>query len=133
MSRRLTSCLTAIKNHVVKYCETVYERNGKIIFWSITNSGEIPNKLKSKSFLASSLFTHDFSTLYTTLSHTLIKEELVELIEQTFNTEGLLHLACNEKCVVFFSRLNNLKDILCCNARRFVLDNILIKIWLDIV
>ena len=80
LSRRLTSCLTAIKNHVVKYCETVYEKNGKIIFWSITNSGEIPNKLKSKSFLASSLSTYDFSTLYTTLSYNLIKEELVELI-----------------------------------------------------
>ena len=32
LSRRLTSCLTAIKNNVVKYCETVYEKNGKIIF-----------------------------------------------------------------------------------------------------
>ena len=28
----LTSCLTAIKNHVIKYCETVFERNGKIYF-----------------------------------------------------------------------------------------------------
>ena len=28
----LTSCLTAIKNHVIKYCTTVYERNGKIFF-----------------------------------------------------------------------------------------------------
>ena len=25
----LTSCLRALKNHVIKYCETVYERNGK--------------------------------------------------------------------------------------------------------
>ena len=25
----LTSCLTAIKTYVMKYCETVYERNGK--------------------------------------------------------------------------------------------------------
>ena len=28
----LNSCLTAIKNHVIKYCTTVYERNGKIYF-----------------------------------------------------------------------------------------------------
>ena len=28
----LTSCLTAIKNHVIKYCTTVYERNGKNYF-----------------------------------------------------------------------------------------------------
>ena len=28
LSILLTSCLTAIKNHVIKYCTTVYERNG---------------------------------------------------------------------------------------------------------
>ena len=31
LSILLTSCITAIKNHVIKYCTTVYERNGKII------------------------------------------------------------------------------------------------------
>ena len=30
----LTSCHTAIKTHVVKYCETAFDRNGKILFWS---------------------------------------------------------------------------------------------------
>ena len=62
----LTSCLTAIKNHVIKYCTTVYERNGKHLFWSIKNSGEILNKLKSRGFLACGLSTYDFSTPYTT-------------------------------------------------------------------
>ena len=49
-------------------------------------SGEILNKLKSKGFIASSVSTYDFSTLYTTLPHNLIKENLNELIEYTFNT-----------------------------------------------
>ena len=31
----LTACLTVIKNHVIKYCETVFERNGKYLFWSV--------------------------------------------------------------------------------------------------
>ena len=57
LSILLTSCLTAIKNHVIKYCTTVYERNGKNLFWSIKNSGEILNKLKSRGFLASGLST----------------------------------------------------------------------------
>ena len=74
LSILLTSCLTAIKNHVIKYCRTVYERNGKYLFWSIKNSGEILNKLKSRGFLASGLSTYDFSTLLTTLPHNLIKE-----------------------------------------------------------
>ena len=76
LSILLTSCLTAIKNHVIKYCTTVYERNGKKQFWSIKNSGEILNKLKSRGFLASGVYTYDFSTLYTTLPHNLIKEKL---------------------------------------------------------
>ena len=75
LSILLTSCLTAIKSHVIKYCTTVYERNGKKLFWSIKNSGEILNKLKSRGFLASGLSTYDFSTLYTTLPHNLIKEK----------------------------------------------------------
>ena len=45
LSILLTSFLTAIKNHVIKYCTTVYERNGKKLFWSIKNLGEILNKL----------------------------------------------------------------------------------------
>ena len=70
LSILLTSCLTAIKNHVIKYCTTVYD-----LFWSIKNSGEILYKLKSRGFLASGLSTYDFSTLYTTLPHDLIKEK----------------------------------------------------------
>ena len=32
LSILLTSCLTAIKNHVIKYCTTVYEKMVKIYF-----------------------------------------------------------------------------------------------------
>ena len=49
---------------------------GRNLFWSIKNLGEILNKLKSRGFLASGLSTYDFSTLYTTLPHNLIKEKL---------------------------------------------------------
>ena len=52
LSILLTSCLTAIKNYVIKYCTTVYERNGENLFWSIKNSVKILIKLKSRGFLA---------------------------------------------------------------------------------
>ena len=67
LSKLLTSCLTALKNHVIRYCEVVYERSGKKLFWSTINSGEVLNKLKPRGFRATSLSTYDFSTLYTTL------------------------------------------------------------------
>ena len=127
----LTSCLTAIKNHVIKYCTTVYERNGKNLFWSIKNSGEILNKLKSRGFLASGLSTYDLSTLYTTLPHNLIKEKLTELIEQIFNREGSLYLACNDKNAFFTSEQpKRYKLWSCqkmCDVLHYLLDNIFIR------
>ena len=67
------------------------EWNGKNLFWSIKNSGHI-NKLKSKCFLASSLSAYDFSTLYTTLPHNLVKEKLNESNEQTFSRAHFIWL-----------------------------------------
>ena len=99
----LTSCLTAVKNHVIRYCEKVYERSGKNLFWSIKNSGEVLNKLKSRGFRATSLSTYNFSTLYTTLHHNLIKEKLINLIQWTFKREGTPYIDCNERQAFFTS------------------------------
>ena len=65
------------------------------MFWPIKNSGEVLSKLKDIGYQATSLSTYDFSTLYTTLPHNLIKEKLLDLIERTFyKKEGELYLAC---------------------------------------
>ena len=75
--------------------------------------------------------TYDFSTLYTTLPHNLIKEQLTEIIEQTFNREGSLYLACNDENA--FLPLTNLNDINCGHVRKcvmlsiFFFDNIFIR------
>ena len=97
LSELLTSSLTVIKNHLIKYCENVYERSGKNLFWSDKNSGGVLTKVKSKGFRAASLSTYDFPTLCTTLPHNLIKEKLIDLIERTFQWECYLCLACNDR------------------------------------
>ena len=51
--------ITAVKTHVIRYCEKVYERSGKKFFWSIKTSGEIINKLKLRGFRETSLLTYD--------------------------------------------------------------------------
>ena len=81
LSKLLTSCHTAIKKHVIKYCDKGIERSGRNLFCSIKNSNEVLNKLKSRQFRAFSLSTYDFSTLYTTLPHNLIEEKLNDLTE----------------------------------------------------
>ena len=127
----LTSRLTTIKNHVIKYCEKVYERSGKNLFWSIKNLCEVLNKLKSRGFRASSLSIYDFSTLYTTLPHNLIKDKLVDLIERTFQREGSLYIACNDRNAFFTSgAVRNYNLWSCqkvCEALTFLLDNIYIR------
>ena len=131
LSKLLTSCLTAVKNHVIRYCEKVYERSGKNLFWSIKNSSEVLNKLKSRGFRATSLSTYDFSTLYTTLPHNLIKEKLINLIEWTFKREGSPYIACNERQAFFTSedtkryKIWSCQNI--CEALIFLLDNIYIR------
>ena len=131
LSKLLTSCLTAVKNHVIRYCEKVYERSGKNLFWSIKNSDEVLNKLKSRGFRATSLSTYDFSTLYTTLPHNLIKEKLINLIEWTFKREGSPYIACNERQAFFTSedtkryKLWSCQNV--CEALIYLLDNIYIR------
>ena len=83
-----------------------YEREGIHIFWSIENSTEILNKLKTKGFQASAISTYDFSTLYTTLPHNLIRNQLVDMIGTTFRCEGVLYLVCNEEHAFFASKKN---------------------------
>ena len=116
------------QNHVIKYGEKVNERAGKNLFWSIKNSCEVVNKLKSRGFLASSLSTYDFSTLYTTLPHNLIKDKLVDLIERTFQREGCLYIACSDRNACFlFDSVRNCNLWSCqkrCEAFTFLLDNI---------
>ena len=69
------------------------------------------NKLKSRSFRSSSLSTCDFSTLYTTLPHNLIKEKYNDLIEWTFHREGSLYLRHVTKEMLFFSLPKNIEII----------------------
>ena len=117
-------------NHVIKYCGKVSERSGKNLFWSIKNSCEVLNKLKSRGFHASSLSTYDFSTLYTTLPHNFITDKLVDLIERTFQREGSLYIACNDRNAFFTSdAVRNYNLWSCqkvCEAVIFLLDNIYI-------
>ena len=114
-----------------RYCEKVYGRSGKNLFWSIKNSGEVLNKLKSRGFRATILQTYDISTLYTTLPDNLIKEKFINSIEWTFKREGSPYIACHERQAFFTSedtkryKLWPCQNV--CEALIYILDNIYIK------
>ena len=131
LSKLLTSCLTAVKKHWIRYYDTVYKRDGINYFWSIKNSNDVLNKFKSKNFQASKLSTYDFSTLYTTSPHHLIKDKLIDLINRTFIRENNQYLACNEECAFFTSDVYNNHNLWSCqkvcDALVYLLDNIFIR------
>ena len=131
LSKLLTSCLIAVKNHVIRYCKKVYERSGKNLFWSIKNSGEVLNNLKSRGFHAAGLSACGFFALYAALPNGLIKEELINLIEWTFKREGSPYTACNERLAFFTSGdTRRYKLWFCqnvCEALIYLLDNIYIR------
>ena len=49
LSKLLTLCHTAVKNHWIRYYDIVHERDGINYFWSINNSNDVLNKFKSKT------------------------------------------------------------------------------------
>ena len=75
--------------------------------------------------------TYDFSTLYTTLPHNLIKDKLIDLIERTFQGEGSPYLACNDRNAFLTSEKPkkyhawSCRNV--CDALTFLLDNIFIR------
>ena len=67
-----------------------------------------------------SLSTYDYSTLYTTVPHNLIKDKLIDLIERAFNREGSPYLACNDRNSWICQNV--------CDSLTFLLDNIFIQL-----
>ena len=50
----------------------------------MTTCQTVDSVLKSEHFRATSFSIRDFSTIYTTLPHYLLKEKLIDLIERAF-------------------------------------------------
>ena len=71
--------------------------------------------------------TDDFSTLYFTLPHHLIKHELIDLINRTFIWENIQYLACNEECAFLISGVHNNNNLWSCqkvcDVPVYLLDN----------
>ena len=131
VSQLLTTCLIKIKDHVEKYCNKTYENSGINLFWSIKNSNEILTKLDKLNYQACNISTYDFSTLYTTLPHDLIKKKLIQLIEKTFARERKLFLACNTERAFFTNdQVKHYTMWTCddvCRSLQFLLDNIYVR------
>ena len=88
LSKHITSALTAVKDHAIKYSESAFSNSNVNYFWSIKNSSEVIEKLRLRNFQGSQVSSFDFSTLYTSLPHDLIKDKVLSLVEWCFNRES---------------------------------------------
>ena len=91
--------------------------------------------LNLKTFRVLNCLHMIFSTLYTTLPYHLIKDKLIDLINQTFVRENTQYLACNEECAFFTSDIYNNHNLWSCqkvcDALVYLLDNILLDLELN--
>ena len=131
LSVHLTSALTCIKELVIKYCDKTYQNCGVKYFWSIKNSIEVLDKLHAIQKPVSSVDSFDFSTLYTTLPHNLIKLQLGQLIKWSFKFTGLQFICCNKIQGFFSHRIYKNHCSWTCDdmikALNLLLDNIYVR------
>ena len=85
LSSLLTKILTVIKTGLEKYCSIKTSHTGVNNMWILKNS---TNALSSLGHLgvhrATSIQTFDFSTLYTSIPHDLLKSRMNNLINNAF-------------------------------------------------
>ena len=131
LSKLITSALTAVKDHVIKYSETAFSNSNADYFWSIKNSSEVIEKLRLLTFCnfrGSQVSYFDFSTLYTSLPHDLIKAKALSLVNWCFTRESKTYLCTSDKAGLFSNKkYDSYKCWSCaelCEAFTFLVENI---------
>ena len=131
LSVQLSLALKLIKNHFKNYCNKITKLNGYCMHWSIDNSFECMSKIKNVN--ANSVYTFDFSTLYTNLPLIDIHDKLSKLIKQMYQNANAHYILVNTYTgKAFWSHTDkgsyksfNLQHLL--DALEFILNNTYIK------
>ena len=136
LSSLLTKILTVIKTGLEKYCSIKTSHTGVNNMWILKNS---TNLLSSLGHLgvhkATSIQTFDFSTLYTSIPHDLLKSRMNNIINNAFKHKNgatrYTHIKVGRNKSYFTSDLLNgdnkytANDI--CKMIEFLVDNIYIR------
>ena len=136
LSKRLTIILSAIKNGLQTYCETAYSHSGINQMWILKNSKELLDNLQSQTLnRINSIQTFDFSTLYTTIPHSNLKQRISDIVKQAFVTKSgkrrFTYLALNSSKAFFVKDNSSCKvkytedDII--SMINFLIDNIFVQ------
>ena len=97
------------QKHVIKYCEKVYERSRKNLFWCVKNSGVVLEKLKASDFTTTNLSTMIF--LLFTLLNLIIKLKIKLLILLKEPSKEKAFLTLHVMTETHFSLRKSLKNM----------------------
>ena len=103
LSGLLTTCLSAVVTHFKEYCNGIFRNTG--IKGIINNSQHVINTLQgiNASVKAKHFDSYGFSTLYTSIPHVSLKNNLHELIDEAYKVRGAVYLAVNKKGICYWA------------------------------
>ena len=85
LSCLLTKVLSTIQDGLARYCNTKTSHNGVNNMWILKNSTSLLSSLDQLNVrTATSVQTFDFSTIYTSIPHDLLKSRISNLIRNAF-------------------------------------------------
>ena len=80
-----TKVLTTVKDGLIRYCNTKTSRNRVNSMWIVENSTSLLSFLDQLYVrTATSVQTYDFSTLYISIPHNLLKSRITALVHNSF-------------------------------------------------
>ena len=89
LSKLSTCILSAIKTGHQSYRDSSYSRAGVNQLWILKNSKDLLEYIQSRSLSSCNIIkTFDFSTLYTTIAHSKLRESLRELVQPIVYPSG---------------------------------------------
>lgn len=127
MSVTLAKILFHMKEHWKRYTTTVSERKGHSCYWSIEHSGQVIQMLRRHKLPDNcKLAIADFSTLYTSFDHAVIKTNAKEMIEMLFQHSKAKYISIGLKAYYHSSETRNCKKYTCADVISlldFLIDN----------
>ena len=106
LSILLSTILKFLKDHFVNYCNIAQLHGAPPQYWSINNTQQMLNKVNhSRNIYACT--SADFSTLYTSLEHNTVMENLCALIDMLFKNANKDYIHINSKNWVNYSLQSN--------------------------
>ena len=126
-----------VSRHFKQYCNGIYCKTGVNSFWIIDNSQQVLSALSKINYFptAKHLDSYDFSTLYTSIPHTSLKEALTSVIKEAYKVRDNIYLVADIKGKVFWTDIPskaaskfNITEETLIKLVEYLLDNIYVSI-----